>query len=106
MQMSMESGKKRKILGTREIALVGVFAAISYVLMFISTPVPGIFPEFLKLTGSCSPLLTLSEARILKVFARITQYVYVHSLVELRLQLDLSYFLCFGGTLQSPYIHT
>ena len=48
--------KKSKSISTKSLAKIGVLAAIAYVLMFISVPLP-IFPSFLKLDVSDIPAI-------------------------------------------------
>ena len=40
--------KKQKTISTNTMVKVAILSAISYILMFISLPIPGIFPDFLK----------------------------------------------------------
>ena len=41
--------RKPKLSSTKTIAKVGILSAIAYILMFISVPLPMLFPEFLKI---------------------------------------------------------
>lgn len=49
--------KKQKTISTKTMTKVSILAAISYILMFISIPIPGIFPEFLKIDISDVPAI-------------------------------------------------
>ena len=46
MQQTM---KKTKILSTSALVKISILSAIGYILMFISVPLPMLFPEFLKI---------------------------------------------------------
>ena len=46
MQQTM---KKTKILSTSKLVKISILSAIGYILMFISVPLPMLFPEFLKI---------------------------------------------------------
>lgn len=49
--------KKQKLMSTNTMTKVAILSAISYILMFISLPIPGIFPDFLKLDISDVPAI-------------------------------------------------
>ena len=46
MQQTM---KKTKILSTSALVKISILSAIGYILMFISIPLPMLFPDFLKI---------------------------------------------------------
>ena len=46
MQQTM---KKTKFLSTSKLVKISILSAIGYILMFISVPLPMLFPEFLKI---------------------------------------------------------
>lgn len=48
---------KKKTMSTNTMTKVAILSAISYILMFISIPIPGIFPDFLKLDISDVPAI-------------------------------------------------
>lgn len=48
--------KKRK-LSTRVLVKVGLLSAVAFLLMFIEMPIPGLFPDFLKIDISDMPAL-------------------------------------------------
>ena len=45
----MQGTLKNKIVSAKKLAIIGVLSAVAYVLMFISVPLPMLFPEFLKI---------------------------------------------------------
>lgn len=47
----------KKTMSTNTMTKVAILAAISYILMFIAIPIPGIFPDFLKLDISDVPAI-------------------------------------------------
>ncbi|CEP82265.1 ECF transporter S component [Paraclostridium sordellii] len=49
--------KKGKIFSTNTMTKVAILSAISYILMFIAVPIPGIFPDFLKIDISDLPAI-------------------------------------------------
>lgn len=49
--------KKQKSISTNTMVKIAILAAISYILMFISIPIPGIFPDFLKIDISDVPAI-------------------------------------------------
>ncbi len=49
--------KKQKTISTNTMVKVAILSAISYILMFISLPIPGIFPDFLKIDISDVPAI-------------------------------------------------
>lgn len=49
--------KKQRLMSTNTMTKVAVLSAISYILMFISLPIPGIFPDFLKIDISDVPAI-------------------------------------------------
>lgn len=49
--------KKQKTISTKTMTKVAILSAISYILMYISIPIPGIFPEFLKIDISDVPAI-------------------------------------------------
>ncbi|MEF9992187.1 MAG: ECF transporter S component [Peptostreptococcaceae bacterium] len=49
--------KRRKSMSTNTMTKIAILSAISYILMFISIPIPGIFPDFLKLDISDVPAI-------------------------------------------------
>lgn len=49
--------RKQKTISTKTMTKVAILSAISYILMFISMPIPGIFPEFLKIDISDVPAI-------------------------------------------------
>ncbi|MGL5714102.1 MAG: ECF transporter S component [Paraclostridium sp.] len=49
--------KKQKTISTKTMTKVAILSAISYILMFISLPIPGIFPDFLKIDISDVPAI-------------------------------------------------
>lgn len=55
--MNIESRKTCSRLSTKTLVKVAILSAIAYILMFISAPIPGIFPEFLKLDISDIPAI-------------------------------------------------
>lgn len=48
---------KKKTMSTNTMTKVAILSAISYILMFIAIPIPGIFPDFLKLDISDVPAI-------------------------------------------------
>lgn len=48
--------KKRKI-STRAVVKVGLLSAVAFLLMFVEMPIPGLFPDFLKIDISDIPAL-------------------------------------------------
>lgn len=48
---------KKKTMSTNTMAKVAILSAISYILMFIAIPIPGLFPDFLKLDVSDVPAI-------------------------------------------------
>ena len=46
MQQTM---KKTKFLSTSKLVKISILSAIGYILMFISIPLPMLFPDFLKI---------------------------------------------------------
>ena len=49
--------KKQRLISTNTMTKVAILSAISYILMFISLPIPGIFPDFLKIDISDVPAI-------------------------------------------------
>ncbi|MFR9069022.1 ECF transporter S component [Paraclostridium tenue] len=49
--------KKQRLMSTNTMTKVAILSAISYILMFISLPIPGIFPDFLKIDISDVPAI-------------------------------------------------
>lgn len=49
--------KKHKAMSTNTMTKVAILSAISYILMFISMPIPGLFPDFLKIDISDVPAI-------------------------------------------------
>ncbi len=49
--------KKHKVMSTNTMTKVAILSAISYILMFISMPIPGLFPDFLKIDISDVPAI-------------------------------------------------
>lgn len=49
--------KKNNLMSTNTMTKIAILSAISYILMFISIPIPGIFPDFLKLDISDVPAI-------------------------------------------------
>ncbi|AUN15801.1 riboflavin transporter [[Clostridium] sordellii] len=49
--------KKGKVFSTNTMTKVAILSAISYILMFIAVPIPGIFPDFLKIDISDLPAI-------------------------------------------------
>ncbi|CEK32214.1 riboflavin transporter [[Clostridium] sordellii] len=49
--------KKGKGFSTNTMTKVAILSAISYILMFIAVPIPGIFPDFLKIDISDLPAI-------------------------------------------------
>lgn len=49
--------KKHKTMSTNTMTKVAILSAISYILMFISMPIPGLFPDFLKIDISDVPAI-------------------------------------------------
>lgn len=49
--------KKQRLMSTNTMTKVAILSAISYILMFISLPMPGIFPDFLKIDISDVPAI-------------------------------------------------
>lgn len=49
--------KKQKTISTNTMVKVAILSSISYILMFISLPIPGIFPDFLKIDISDVPAI-------------------------------------------------
>lgn len=49
--------KKQRLMSTNTMTKVAILSAISYILMFISIPIPGIFPDFLKIDISDVPAI-------------------------------------------------
>ncbi len=49
--------KKHKVMSTNTMTKVAILSAISYILMFISMPMPGLFPDFLKIDISDVPAI-------------------------------------------------
>ena len=54
MQQTM---KRTKFLSTLTLVKISIFSAIGYILMFISIPLPMLFPDFLKIDISDLPVL-------------------------------------------------
>lgn len=52
MQQTVKIGKK---ISTKNLVKISILAAIAYILMFISVPIPGVFPDFLKIDISDIP---------------------------------------------------
>lgn len=52
MQETVKTGRK---ISTKNLVKISILAAIAYMLMFISLPIPGIFPDFLKIDLSDIP---------------------------------------------------
>ncbi|GAA0700890.1 ECF transporter S component [Paraclostridium ghonii] len=48
---------KKKTMSTNTMTKVAILSAISYILMFIAIPIPGLFPDFLKLDVSDVPAI-------------------------------------------------
>ncbi len=42
------TAKRGNMISTRTLVVMSILSAISYLLMFIQAPIPGIFPDFLK----------------------------------------------------------
>lgn len=49
--------KNNRVFTTSTLVKVGILAAIGYILMFISLPIPALFPDFLKIDISDLPAL-------------------------------------------------
>lgn len=49
--------KKGKVFSTNTMTKVAILSAICYILMFIAVPIPGIFPDFLKIDISDLPAI-------------------------------------------------
>ncbi|WP_373599853.1 ECF transporter S component [Paraclostridium bifermentans] len=49
--------KKHRVMSTNTMTKVAILSAISYILMFISMPMPGLFPDFLKIDISDVPAI-------------------------------------------------
>ncbi|RDY25291.1 ECF transporter S component [Romboutsia weinsteinii] len=47
--------KNKKTISTQVLVKVAILSAIAYILMFISMPIPGVFPDFLKIDISDIP---------------------------------------------------
>ncbi|MEG1285234.1 MAG: ECF transporter S component [Romboutsia sp.] len=52
-----QSIKTNRVFTTSTLVKVGILSAIAYILMFISVPIPMLFPEFLKIDISDLPAL-------------------------------------------------
>lgn len=52
-----EAVKRNKGMSTKNLVKVAILSAIAYMLMFISMPIPGIFPDFLKIDISDIPAI-------------------------------------------------
>ncbi|SEN54360.1 Riboflavin transporter FmnP [Peptostreptococcus russellii] len=50
-------GVKKRKLSTRVLVKVGLLSAVAFLLMFIEMPIPGLFPDFLKIDISDMPAL-------------------------------------------------
>lgn len=55
-------GLKRRKLTTRTVVKVGLLSAVAFLLMFIEMPIPGLFPDFLKIDISDIPALVAGLA--------------------------------------------
>lgn len=54
--------KKSRFLSTRSLVKVALLSAISFILMFVEMPIPGVFPDFLKIDISDIPALIAGMA--------------------------------------------
>ncbi|MEG0513940.1 MAG: ECF transporter S component, partial [Clostridia bacterium] len=48
---------RKKKLSTQSVVKVGLLSAVAFLLMFIEMPIPGLFPDFLKIDISDIPAL-------------------------------------------------
>lgn len=55
--MNIEARQRTSRISTKILVKVAVLSAIAYMLMFISAPIPGVFPDFLKLDISDIPAI-------------------------------------------------
>lgn len=55
--MSIKGNSTSRKLSTKTLVKVAILSAIAYMLMFISAPIPGVFPDFLKLDISDIPAI-------------------------------------------------
>ncbi|HDO9772773.1 TPA: ECF transporter S component [Clostridioides difficile] len=51
------TAKRGNMISTRILVVMSILSAISYLLMFIQAPIPGIFPDFLKIDLSDIPAI-------------------------------------------------
>ena len=51
------TAKRGNMISTRTLVVMSILSAISYLLMFIQAPIPGIFPDFLKIDLSDIPAI-------------------------------------------------
>ena len=50
-------GAKSRKISTRAVVKVGLLSAVAFLLMFVEMPIPGLFPDFLKIDISDMPAL-------------------------------------------------